>query len=65
MLALPVVRTQVYGTFLDGGARTDDAKCFAGTLIDQLTVDQLFSDSYVASPEGEATLTAIRAECGF
>ena len=63
-LNVPAIRTEVYEQVMKSGDWEDaQARCYGQAVVDTFTLDQLNSDTYIPSPQGQQVLATLRARC--
>jgi hypothetical protein len=65
ILTVPVTRTQVYVTSLEGDGTPEQASCFAQGVVDRFSYEQLTDPegAFIVSDEGQAVLAELRDAC--
>ena len=63
LLSLPIGRTQIYNEVVKSGATPKQATCVGQGVVDDLTLAQLNSQTFLASPLGQQALATIGTRC--
>jgi hypothetical protein len=63
LLALPLLRSQIYADVWATTGQKDESACFAGKIVHEATLAQLTDDAYFATGPGQDISLRVMASC--